>query len=370
MLFSQIPAQTQLKIRLLKNLANKRIAHAQLFVGQDGYGALPLALAYAQYLNCHNPQPTDSCGVCNSCTKHQKLIFPDLHFTFPIITKPAKEEVCDDYLVEWRKAIVQNPFLDYHEWCGYLSAENKQGNINARECRNIIKKLTLTAYEGFYKVLILWKPNFLGKEANILLKLLEEPPENTVFLLVAETTENILPTIISRTQLVRIPPMLDDELLNFLQKKHPNTATETLETAILGAEGSYTNAKTMIANEADKDLELIFENWMRSCYTNKGVEISEFIEKTVAAGREKQKQLLQTGVLMLRRCFYYQAKPDSAEKSEFIRKFSVLVHKNNVNELVNQLNDTAKYIEGNVNAKLAWHTVSLEINVLLRSARP
>ena len=206
MQFSDIIGQAAVKQHLIHTASDDRIAHAQLFWGNEGSGNLPLAIAYAQFVLCENKQATDSCGTCKACVKAQKLIHPDLHFSYPTVGAKA---LSTELLPQWRKALQQQSYLTINQWLALLGGENKQGNITAAECLDISKKLSLKAFESDYKILILWLPEYLGKEGNRLLKLIEEPPEKTLFLLVANNQELILNTILSRCQLVKINP-LDD----------------------------------------------------------------------------------------------------------------------------------------------------------------
>ncbi|HNL07509.1 MAG TPA: hypothetical protein PKH93_08045, partial [Chitinophagales bacterium] len=200
MQFKQIIGQTNTKRYLMESAQHDHISHAQLFLGNEGCGALSLALAFAQYVNCSNRQTDDSCGRCSNCKKSQKLIHPDIHYCYPTIGSKAKST---DLLTEWREAVLKNPYMNVFQWLQHLKADNKQGNITAEECEDIIRKLSFTTYEAPYKILLLWMPEYLGKEGNRLLKIIEEPPPNTLFLLVAENANLVLNTILSRTQLLR-----------------------------------------------------------------------------------------------------------------------------------------------------------------------
>lgn len=209
MLFSEVIGQESVKAQLKQMASGGRLPHALLFLGPQGSGKLSLAMALAQYLLCENPGADDACGQCNQCNKAGKLIHPDLHFSYPTIGTKA---ISDHFLVNWRQAMADNPYLDVNQWLQGIGAENKQGNITKEECVNIIKKLSLKTFENNYKVLIMWLPEFLGKEGNRLLKVIEEPPESTIFILVAEDQELILNTILSRCQIVNIKALSDEEV--------------------------------------------------------------------------------------------------------------------------------------------------------------
>jgi DNA polymerase-3 subunit delta' len=199
MRFKDIIGQEAIKQRLINSVNENRVSHAQLFLGPEGSGSLALAVAYAQYLSCEDKQTDDSCGVCSSCRKYQKLMHPDLHFSYPFFAK-HKDDTALTYIEQWRDAFTANPYLSLDIWRGYLEAENKQANINIAECHQIIKKLSFKPFESAYKILILWLPEYLDKEGNALLKVIEEPQPNTLFLLVAQNQDQILNTILSRTQ--------------------------------------------------------------------------------------------------------------------------------------------------------------------------
>src|SRR3984885_2909521 len=215
MQFSQVIGQQQVRDNLTEMVRQNRLSHALLFLGHEGSGALPLALAFAQYVVCErrDSSSADACGVCATCVKAGRLMHPDIHFSYPVIPKKAGDKpVSSDYSSEWREFIQQYPYGNAYDWLQFIGAENKQGNITAQECNDINRKLSLKSFESGYKILILWMPEYLGNEGNKLLKLIEEPPANTLFILVAENEGQILQTILSRTQLVKIPALDDSDV--------------------------------------------------------------------------------------------------------------------------------------------------------------
>src|SRR5690606_7490045 len=221
MRFKDIIGHQQIKEHLVQTVKDNRVSHAQLFLGPEGSGGLALAVAYAQYINCEQKQENDSCGECGSCRRYQKLIHPDLHFSYPFFATKERGEVAADYLEEWRHAFLSNPYMGFDYWRHQLDGGNKQANINIKEAHDIIKKLSLKAFEAEYKVHIMWLPEYLDKEGNELLKLIEEPPAKTVFLLVSENQDKILNTIISRTQLLKIPKFSYADIKQYLiNEKH------------------------------------------------------------------------------------------------------------------------------------------------------
>src|ERR1700710_496334 len=247
MQFKQIVGQDAIKQRLMTSVKENRVSYAQLFWGPGGAGTLPLAVAYAQYLSCENKQEDDSCGECSSCRKYQKLMHPDLHFSYPFFAK-HKDDTAITFIEQWRDAFIANPYLSLDTWRGYLDAENKQANINIAECHQIIKKLSFKPFESTYKVLILWLPEYLDKEGNSLLKVIEEPQPNTLFLLVAQNQDQILNTILSRTQLIKVPCLNYEDIKEHLITNHNQTETAASEIAYL-SNGNMTEALSMLQQD-------------------------------------------------------------------------------------------------------------------------
>src|SRR5579872_3918083 len=241
-MFKNVIGQSQVKQHLVELVQSNRLSHALLFLGPEGSGALPMALAFAQYVVCENKTDEDACGVCPSCAKAKQLVHPDIHFTYPVIPKKAGDKpVSSDYGAEWREFIHQYPYGNAYDWLQFIGAENKQGNITAQECNDIIHKLSLKSFESGYKILIMWMPEYLGNEGNKLLKLIEEPPANTLFLLVAETESLILQTILSRTQLVKVPLPETADIEKALMEKSGLEQTRARQIAVL-SEGNYHEA--------------------------------------------------------------------------------------------------------------------------------
>src|SRR5690606_13601130 len=231
-------------------------------------GTLALAVAYAQYLNCENKQEDDSCGTCSSCRRYNKLIHPDLHFSYPFLAK-KKEETASDYIEHWRAIFLKNPYLNLDNWRHHLGEETKQANINIAECHHIIKKLSLKSFEGNFKVLIMWLPEFLDKQGNALLKLIEEPPANTLFLLVAENQDQILTTILSRTQLIKVNKLKETEVIDYLIKNEGLNEERARQIAYI-SDGNIQRAQGLIGVEKEtkpNHLDLI-KTWMNACVTD------------------------------------------------------------------------------------------------------
>ena len=363
MLFKDIPGQQAVKKRLINSVNEARISHAQLFLGPEGSGSLALALAYAQYISCLEKLPDDSCGKCSACTKYQKLIHPDLHFSYPFITK-ASAETSVNYIKEWRNAIAENPFMGIDQWMEYLDAENKQPNINIAECHAIIQKLVLKSFEAEYKIILIWLPEYLGAAGNSLLKLIEEPPAKTLFILIAQNYEQILATILSRTQLIKIPKLADEELKAYLIDN--GCPQEKAGRIAYLANGNIAAAQQLLA-EDDDDLESLFIQWFRLCYGRKGVEINDWIEQVANArfGRENQKSLLRFGLQVVRDCLMVNLDQTSIVKFESkhfeLNKLANTINFENAPLIIKGFEQAIYHIERNANPKIMFLDLSIQM---------
>ncbi len=367
MRFSQVIGQAKIKKSLLHSFAEGRVSHAQLFLGQEGTGALALALACATYVNCLNPTETDSCGTCASCRKADKFIHPDIHFSFPTIGSKA---VSDQFLPQWREAMKDNPYLNAYQWLGLLQAENKQGNITAQECEHIMRKLSFKAFEGKYKVLILWMPEYLGKEGNRLLKLIEEPAPNTLFLLVAERSELILNTILSRCQLLHIPRLDEDSLTAHLQKLYQIPDTLARRAAVL-AEGNLNAAKS-IMEKGDADARKLLLLWWEATLAKDAAAQVELSDQIAKVGRESQKHLLRNALHFLRQCLMLKSLPKAQQNtilnSEELDMAEKLMHRiatiDQMMYLMRLFSDAVLHIERNANPRILFLSLSLRVGAL------
>ena len=363
MLFKDIPGQQAVKKRLINSVNEARISHAQLFLGPEGSGSLALALDYAQYISCLEKLPDDSCGKCSACTKYQKLIHPDLHFSYPFITK-ASAETSVNYIKEWRNAIAENPFMGIDQWMEYLDAENKQPNINIAECHAIIQKLVLKSFEAEYKIILIWLPEYLGAAGNSLLKLIEEPPAKTLFILIAQNYEQILATILSRTQLIKIPKLADEELKAYLIDN--GCPQEKAGRIAYLANGNIAAAQQLLA-EDDDDLESLFIQWFRLCYGRKGVEINDWIEQVANArfGRENQKSLLRFGLQVVRDCLMVNLEQTSIVKFESkhfeLTKLANTINFENAPLIIKGFEQAIYHIERNANPKIMFLDLSIQM---------
>lgn len=361
MQFKDIIGQQAVKNKLIQGVKEGRVPHAQMFLGTEGSGNLALALAYAQYIACTNKTDTDSCGSCPNCIKYGKLIHPDLHFTVPTV---GSKEISDHFMEQWRETFLSKPYLNAFEWLMSLGAENKQGNITVDECRNIIKKLSLKSFEGDYKVLIMWMPEYLGKEGNTLLKLIEEPPQKTLFLLAANNDEHILGTIKSRTQLVKIPTLQQQEIKDALIERH-QADEETARAASFLSEGNY-NLAIKLLSQTENDFFDSFRNWMLMCYKNDMGSVVNWVDEASRLGREMLKSFLGYGLHIFRECLIAKNTDGqmlrlTEKENEFVGKFSNFLNTSSIENITNAFNDTIYHTERNANAKISLINLSLLI---------
>ncbi len=405
MQFQSITGQKETKEQLVQMVQHNRLSHALLFLGKEGSGALQLALAFAQYIVC-NPQPkevdlfaasepqtpsdrviragtnhkpqtkdNDSCGTCPACTKANQLIHPDIHFSYPVITKKTGEKpISTDFIKEWREFIVTNPYGNLYDWLQFIGTENKQGNISAHECNDIIRKLNLKSFESEYKILIMWMPEFLGKEGNKLLKLIEEPPPNTLFILVAENEDLILPTILSRTQLVKIPLLSNLEVEAALELSAGVPIAIGIEKArqiAAVAEGNYREALQLLQH-ADDDWEVMLREWLNAIIRTGPVAQVKWIDETAKLGREKQKQFLKYFIHLLEQAIRIRVIAPANEKQEtnqqetrnefdFALRLNKLCDLGQQGAIITELDKASYYIERNANAKMLFHALSIRL---------
>jgi len=343
-----------------------RMPHALLFLGPKGCGKLALAIALARELLCGSVSENGPCGKCHNCIKADKLVHPDLHFSFPVV---GTNMTSDHFLNQWRTQILDNPYFDLNHWLELIGAENKQGNINKEECLRIIQKLGLTTFESQRKVLIMWLPEYLGKEGNRLLKIIEEPPENTHFILVAENPELILNTILSRCQLIKIPALADEEIQLGLVQKAGVSEKEALRVALL-AEGDFAIAQRMLHQE-ESDNAKLFLDWMRKCYQGNGVELVQWVESFAGLGREKQKYFVQYALHFMRE--YLVLKMTGGEKVRLLNNelktasnLTKVIEWEQAERLISLLNDSFYHIERNANPKILFLDVSINMHKILR----
>ena len=376
MQFAQIVGLDEVKQTLVSGVKNNHVAHAQLFFSKEGGANLALALAYATFLNCENRthESTDSCGRCASCYKFGKLIHPDLHFVFPTATtkeiSKREEAVSTAFLREWRTFLTENPYANLKQWATALGAEGKQCIIPVHEGRNIIRSLSLKAFEAEYKILVIWLPELMNiNAANAILKILEEPPAKTIFLLVSNSIENMLVTILSRTQLLNIRDFTNQEIETYLVQ-HQNLPAERAANLALLAEGNLNAALLMQGQDHNLSYEA-FRDWMRLCFKPDLVGLLKEAEQFATLDKENQKSLLQYGLILLRQALIVKFAGEQLvklppETLAFAKNFGSVLSANNIRQLYEQLNQTLQHLERNASAKIVFYSLSLHIAQILK----
>lgn len=373
MYFKDIVGQEKIKSHLIRTAKEGIVPHAQLFSEREGSGAYPLALAYARYLNCTNKGETDACGHCSSCVKYNLFQHPDLHFVYPIVSrKDKKKETCDDYLPEWREFLQDRTYFDFDNWLDAIQAGNSQAIIYSRESEEITRKMNLRIYEAEYRVLLVWLPEKMHPTcANKLLKLIEEPPEKTVILMVSEQPDMILGTIQSRAQRINIRPIDQEAMTHAMMNQYSLTKDDAAYVAHL-SQGNYLKAVTAIStNEEEAYFLEQFKNIMRNSWARNVKGMKKQAEELAGIGRERQKNYLAFCQKMIRENFIYcLQEPDlnymNREESSFSIKFSPFVNERNVLELVDELEKAERHITQNVNAKMVFFDLALRITVLIK----
>lgn len=370
MLLNEIVGQNEVKTRLLKMVNDNRLPHALLLTGYEGSGNLAMAVAFSQYLFCTNKQATDACGQCPSCIKTSKLIHPDLHFVFPIAkSKDIKSSA--DLIKEFREAFLENPYLSLTDWFDTLGAENKQPIIPVEESGHIIRELSYTSYEGLYKIMVIWQPEKMNTEAaNKLLKVLEEPPEQTIFLLACNYPDQLLATIISRVQQIPFLRITENEIKNSLIKNFGVTEENASQAAYL-SDGSFNEAKKIL-KQGDDQLSFLqhFQTFMRLALNFNCDKALTWIDQNATTGREKQKQFLQYSLEIFRDCLMYNfGSRDlvrlSGSEKQFLEKFAPYINHRNYEMLVEEFNSNCYYIERNANPKILFMDLLMKTNELI-----
>jgi len=400
MRFSSVIGQADVKHRLKAMVRDERLSHALLLLGREGSGGLPVAIAFAQYLCCDRvtgryttkiqaapaslfgePEspaeaektislPDDSCGTCPSCVKAAGLMHPDIHFTFPTISrKPGSPSLSNDFAAEWREFIKLHPYGNDFDWLQSIGAENKQGNITAAECNEIVRVLNLKSFEQGYKIHILWMPEYLGTEGNKLLKLIEEPPPNTLFLLVAQDDARILATILSRTQLIRIPPLVTEDLAAALTERAGVTDQQAMATAVL-AEGNYREALSILQHN-EEDWQSMTRDWFNAILKGGPVAQVKWVEEIAKHGREKQKQFLLYVNHLLAQSIRLRSLGDRApamqdSERDFAGRLNKMATLAQQQAMVDELDSAAYQVERNANGKILFLALSIRFWHIIR----
>ena len=371
MFFKDVIGQEEAKKRLIREAKEGKIAHARLFCGPEGIGKLPLAIAYARYLSCNNPGEKDACGICPSCIKFNKLAHPDLHFVFPVIKKKSKDTVSDDFITEWRELLSQTPYFNLNIWLEEMGAENQQAQIYVKESDEIIRKLSLKSSQGGYKIMIIWLPEKMNVEcSNKLLKLLEEPPSQTIFLLVSEEPDMLLTTIQSRTQRFALYGIEEKYITERLQSQYGLQEKDAISIGHR-SEGNFLKALESIhLNEENKLFFDLFVSLMRLSYQRKIREMKQWSETLAAMGRERQKHFLSYCQRLVRENFMFNFQDPSLifmneEEQNFSKRFAPYINEKNVMGIMDELSEAQRHIEQNVNARMVFFDFSLKMIVLL-----
>lgn len=373
--FEQIPGQNAVISRLVRSVKEERVSHAQLFTGPEGCGSLALALAYAQYVSCENKKSADSCGTCKSCVKYEKMIHPDLHFVFPVIKgKKVTDPVSDNYIEEWREFVKKSPYFSLNDWLNSIEVGNAQGMIFASEASEIIKKLSLKTFESDYKIMVIWLPEKMHTAtANKLLKMIEEPPDKTLFLLVSEDPDKIIPTILSRCQLIKIPSFSADEIKSYLRSIYGTTEIKSTDIARV-ANGNLLKAIELCENDESAKFNLeSFKQLMRFTWKRDIISVIEWSEEMASTGREAQKNFLSFSLRLLRENLMLSLEQLgnnivflAGEEAEFATKFHPFINRVNIYPLVDEFNLAYSHIESNGYAKLVFLDLALKVTKLIR----
>ena len=373
MFFKDVVGQEALKKRLIKSVKDERISHAQLFSGPEGTGKLALAIAYAQYISCKNRSETDSCGVCPSCHKYSKLAHPDLHFVFPIFNSPkTKNPVSDDFIGEWREMVLANPYFDLGNWLNFIEADNAQGLIYERESDSIYRKLNLKSFESEFKVMIIWLPEKMHVAcSNKLLKLIEEPPNKTLFILITEDEEAVISTIRSRGQLVKFP-FINNESVRLALLKMDGVDQDLVPDAVHLANGNFIRAMSyMKPGEEEQFYFQKFQEMMRQAYKREVLEQIQWAEEMARIGREKQKAFFAFSLRLIREYFVLNMKRNNMvylnkQEKEWGKQFAPFINERNIVPFFNEFELGIKHISMNGNPRIIFLDTALRMVRLIK----
>jgi len=356
--FSSVIGQYHLKNLLIQQVQSGKISHAQLFYGDPGYGPLPLALAFVQYLFCEDRNETDSCGVCSACKKVQDLQHPDLHFSFPVVQSIGKTS--DLFLSDWRKQVSENPYFDLFEWTNRIDSKGRKPIISVEESKEILRKLSLKSFEGGFKVMLIWLPDEMNEQcSNKLLKILEEPPGNTLFILVAESPENLLVTIQSRTQKILVPRIDLEELSSILKTQFSKNNSQSASIAAF-AEGNFIKARGLAEDTDHRQLHRErFIQLLRVCYKKDVIEMLVWAEELSQDGKETQKLFIQYALHMFRQSLLQNYMGEdmisaSVDEKVFLKNFAPFITGKNIREFISLFDDSYYHLDRNANTKIMF----------------
>ncbi len=397
MLFADVIGQQNTKQHLLEIVEQNRLSHALIFLGKEGSGALSLALAFAEYVSLLPSSAKENAGPSlfgepveavkpvypktpdeadafmqkqQAFSKANNYIHPDIHFSYPVIPKKAGDKpISTNYAEEWREFIQQYAYGNVYDWLQFIGAENKQGNITSEECNDIIRKLNLKSFESPHKILVMWMPEYLGKEGNKLLKLIEEPPADTLFILVAENEDLILPTILSRCQLIKINALENNDITEALIKRGNVDAANAQQTAAI-AQGNYREALQLLQN-ASEDWQSLLREWLNTILKNGPSAQVKWIEEINKVGREKQKQFLLYFIHLLQQSVRIRFGGNNISIAENEKDFAARLNKiasvNHQQAIIEELNKAVYFIERNANAKMLFHALTIKIYHLIKN---
>jgi DNA polymerase III subunit delta' len=368
MRFQDIPGLESTKKILVDAVKSNHSAHAQLFVGGEGALNLPMALAYASYLHCEN-KSDDACGTCAACSKNAKFIHPDTHFVFPLSNVKGdkdEERFKAEITKSWRAFLIETPYGNLDDWTNYYGGEDKQALISREESREIIKTLSLKPFESKNKVMIIWQPELMHPSAaNGILKILEEPPPHTFFILVTNAADKLLPTIISRTQIVTVPLLNDDELAGYLQQKTQHHESR-IEKVVQMADGNINLAFKLLENEEDNNAQR-FTEWMRACFKRNYGSLVTMAEDYHALDKLSQKNLITYSIGMMRETLLHRSGATTMNRTrgdelKFVQDFSKVMNLEKIEHSFKLMNDATYHLERNGSAKMIFLDLSLKIS--------
>jgi len=373
MFFKDVIGQERIKERLIRSVKEQRISHALMLTGPEGTGKLALAVAFAQYVSCRNRGESDSCGECPSCRKYQKLAHPDLHFVFPVFpTKEFKKPVSDDFLPKWREMVHKTPYFNLSQWLGFIENENAQGLIYERESDSIMRKLNLKSFESEYKVMIIWLPEKMHQAcSNKLLKLIEEPPNKTLFLLITEDEEAVISTIRSRTQLVKVP-FIDNTSMQKALEANEAIPAEQIADIVRLSNGNY--IKTQHYLDPDENTSYFFtkfQEMMRFAYMRQVYELTQWADEMAGLGRDRQKAFFGFALRLIREYFVMNMKhPNllymSEEEKEWGNKFAPFINERNIIPFAKEFELGIKHISMNANPRIIFLDTALRMVRLIK----
>lgn len=365
MQFKDVIGQDGLKKHLINEVLSGKISHAQLFLGNPGYGGLPLALAFVQYLFCDQRTDSDSCGTCPSCRKVSIQQHPDLHFAFPIVL--AIDKLSDAFIVPWREQLSEEPYFNLNEWVSRIDAKERKPIIGTDQSQEIIRKLTLKSFEGGYKVMLIWMAEEMNPTcSNKLLKILEEPPAKTLLILVCESQEKLLPTIVSRTQLLKVPRLNSENISSYLRNKH-GLNNSSIDSILSRAEGDLIHAREIAEANTDQEGNRdLFMQLMRVCFKKDVIAMMDWSEQISSVSKERQKLFTQYSLHMFRQSMLKNYTGDqlirvSLEEGNFLERFAAYITGNNIMDFMQSFNDAHYHLERNANPKILFMNLCFNV---------